>query len=185
MVKHNNRLVNNHFRKRWQQRVKTWFNQPARKIRRRNKRLKKAKQLYPRPASGLLRPLVRCPTQKYNTKVRPGRGFSLLELRQAGINPLQARGIGISIDYRRGNHCNETLLSNVQRLKLYKSKLIIFPRKAGKPKAGDSPEDDLKKVIQQKKPLPYKTITKKEKARAITPEEKKSFRFSNNSEISN
>ena len=27
---------------------------------------------------------------------------------------------------------------NVQRLKAYKAKLIVFPRKAGKPKQGDS-----------------------------------------------
>ena len=36
MVKHNNVIPNQHFKKKWQFRVKTWFNQPARKQRRRN-----------------------------------------------------------------------------------------------------------------------------------------------------
>ena len=36
MVKHNNVIPNGHFKKKWQFRVKTWFNQPARKLRRRN-----------------------------------------------------------------------------------------------------------------------------------------------------
>jgi len=174
MVKHNNRLVNNHFRKRWQERVKTWFNQPARKLRRRKNRALKAKRNYPRPASGLLRPIVRCPTQRYNTKVRPGRGFTLLELKNAGVNPLEAINIGISVDYRRNNHCNETLLSNVQRLKLYKSKLILYPRKAGKPKPGEASADDIAKVVQQKRSLPYEIIVETEPPRAITDAERAS-----------
>jgi large subunit ribosomal protein L13e len=36
MVRHNNVIPNGHFKKKWQFRVKTWFNQPARKLRRRN-----------------------------------------------------------------------------------------------------------------------------------------------------
>lgn len=35
MVKHNNVLPNAHFKKKWGKFVRTWFNQPARKIRRR------------------------------------------------------------------------------------------------------------------------------------------------------
>jgi hypothetical protein len=35
MVKHNNVVPNGHFKKHWQNYVKTWFNQPARKKRRR------------------------------------------------------------------------------------------------------------------------------------------------------
>lgn len=35
MVKHNNVIPSSHFRKHWQNYVKTWFNQPARKTRRR------------------------------------------------------------------------------------------------------------------------------------------------------
>jgi large subunit ribosomal protein L13e len=81
MVKHNNELPNNHFRKQWMLRVKTWFDQPGQKNRRRQARLKKAVEVAPRPIDGLLRPAVRCPTVKYNTKLRLGRGFSLEELK--------------------------------------------------------------------------------------------------------
>ena len=34
MVSHNNVIPNQHFKKKWQFYVKTWFNQPARKTRR-------------------------------------------------------------------------------------------------------------------------------------------------------
>lgn len=61
--------------------VKTWFNQPMRKKRRRANRTKKACQIAPRPVAGLLRPVVRCPTFKYNTRIRAGRGFTLDELK--------------------------------------------------------------------------------------------------------
>lgn len=36
MVRHNNVVPNGHFRKHWQNYVRTWFNQPARKTRRRD-----------------------------------------------------------------------------------------------------------------------------------------------------
>ena len=39
MVRHNNVVPNGHFKKHWQNYVRTWFNQPARKTRRRNGRL--------------------------------------------------------------------------------------------------------------------------------------------------
>ena len=71
------RLLNN-FVSRY---VKTWFNQPARRQRRRTARLEKAARLAPRPASGPVRPVVHCPTIRYNAKVRAGRGFSHDELR--------------------------------------------------------------------------------------------------------
>lgn len=35
MVRHNNVIPNGHWKKKWQFRVKTWFDQPARKLRRR------------------------------------------------------------------------------------------------------------------------------------------------------
>ncbi|KAJ1073641.1 hypothetical protein K5549_021767, partial [Capra hircus] len=79
-----------------------------------------ARRIAPRPASGPLRPVVRCPTVRYHTKVRAGRGFSLEELRVAGIHKKVARTIGISVDPRRRN------------------KLILFPRKPSAPKKGDS-----------------------------------------------
>jgi len=85
MVKHNNVIGNGHFKKDWQQRVKTWFNQPAQKAQRRQKRVAKAKQAAPRPL-GALRPAVRCQTIKYNRKVRAGRGFTIAELKVRAIS---------------------------------------------------------------------------------------------------
>lgn len=56
----------------------------------------------------------------------------------AGINKRVARTIGIAVDPRRRNRSTESLHANVQRLKVYRSKLILFPRKASAPKKGDS-----------------------------------------------
>jgi large subunit ribosomal protein L13e len=63
MVKHNNVIPNGHFHKKWQERVKTWFDQPTKKKERRLRRAAKAARLAPRPTQ-LLRPAVRCPTIK-------------------------------------------------------------------------------------------------------------------------
>ncbi len=43
-----------------------------------------------------------------------------------------ARTIGIAVDHRRRNKSLESLQANVQRLKTYKSKLILFPRNPSK-----------------------------------------------------
>ncbi|KAK8824144.1 hypothetical protein WA556_003469 [Blastocystis sp. ATCC 50177/Nand II] len=80
-MKHNNVLPNAHFKKDWDKRVKTWFDQAGQKRRRRLLRKAKAAAIAPRPACGLLRPVVHCTTQKYNMKTRMGRGFTLKELK--------------------------------------------------------------------------------------------------------
>lgn len=126
MPAHNNQLPNAHFHKRWMDRVKTWFNQPARKHRRRVARQIKNKAAFPRPTGGLLRPIVRAQTVRYNTKLRKGRGFTLEELKEAGIPKQLARSVGIAVDHRRKNHSVESLQENTQRLKVYKSKLLIL-----------------------------------------------------------
>ncbi|KAJ1158315.1 hypothetical protein NDU88_011007 [Pleurodeles waltl] len=157
----------------WQRRVATWFNQPARKLRRRKARQAKARVIAPRPITGPIRPIVRCPTIRYHTKVRAGRGFSLEELKLAGINKKVARTIGIAVDPRRRNRSAESLQCNVQRLKEYRSKLIIFPRKASAPKKGDSSAEELKLATQLAGPvMPIRNIYKKEKARVISEDEK-------------
>ncbi|CAH9093231.1 unnamed protein product [Cuscuta europaea] len=148
MVKHNNVVPNGHFRKHWQNYVKTWFNQPARKTRRRNARQKKAVKIFPRPTAGPLRPLVNGQTLKYNMKVRAGRGFSLEELKAAGIPKKLAPTIGIAVDHRRRNRSLEGLQTNAQRLKTYKAKLVIFPRRSNKFKAGDSTPEELANATQ-------------------------------------
>ncbi|KAI0094812.1 ribosomal protein L13e [Irpex rosettiformis] len=140
---HNNVLHQNHFRKDWQIRVRTWFDQPGRKIRRRQVRKEKAARLGVRPLE-LLRPAVRAQTVRYNRKVREGRGFTLSELKEAGIGRKEARTVGIVVDHRRRNLSEEGKALNVERLKAYKARLIVFPRNAKKPKKGDSTGDDLK-----------------------------------------
>jgi large subunit ribosomal protein L13e len=102
-------LPNAHFHKHWQRRIKTWFNQPARKQRRRQARAAKATKVAPRPAGGLLRPVVRCPTIRYNTKVRLGRGFTLEELKAAGLTKYEAKSLGIAVDFRRVNRSVESV----------------------------------------------------------------------------
>jgi len=154
MVNGNNVIANQHFHKTcWQDHVVTWFNQAARKKRRRLTRQKKAAAIAPRPVAGALRPVVRPPTIKYNYKLRQGRGFTLAELKEAGIKKKEAKTVGIAVDHRRRNRSAESLQLNVQRLKEYKSKLIVFPRKRGKPKAGDAELAELEKAEQQVGPI--------------------------------
>ncbi|KAJ0970078.1 hypothetical protein J5N97_022955 [Dioscorea zingiberensis] len=147
MVKHNNVVPNGHFKKHWQNFVKTWFNQPARKTRRRIARQKKAVKIFPRPTAGPLRPIVQCQTLKYNMKPRAGRGFTLEELKAAGIPKKLAPTIGIAVDHRRKNRSLEGLQANVQRLKTYKAKLVIFPRSKIF-KSGDSSPEELATATQ-------------------------------------
>ena len=157
----NGMILKPHFHKDWQRRVDTWFNQPARKIRRRKARQAKARRIAPRPASGPIRPIVRCPTVRYHTKVRAGRGFSLEELRVAGIHKKVARTIGISVDPRRRNKSTESLQANVQRLKEYRSKFILFPRKTSAPKKGDSSAEERKLATQLTGPvMPIRNVSR-------------------------
>lgn len=128
MVRHNNMIPNGHFHKKWHRTLKIWFDQPSRKLRRKVLRAKKARQTAPKPTK-LLRPLVHCPSARYNSKVRAGRGFTLQELKQAGMNGKQARTLGIAVDHRRRNKCIESLAGNVQRLKEYQSRLVLLPVK--------------------------------------------------------
>merc|ERR1712066_267591 len=82
--------------------------------------------------------------------------------------------IGIAVDHRRRNKCAESLKANVDRLKLYKSKLLVFPRRHGTKavKAGDTPRSELKNVAQNtlKEIIPVPKPELRIKARAITDE---------------
>ena len=91
-----------------------------------------------RRPTDLLRPAVRCPTKRYNTKLREGRGFTIDELKAAGIRRKEALSIGIPVDHRRRNKSEEGLKLNKERLEAYKTRLVLFPRKAGKEKKGDT-----------------------------------------------
>jgi len=128
MVKHNNVIPNSHFHKKWQRRVKTWFDQPAKKVARRQHRKELVAKAAPRPV-GYLRPVVHCQTQRYNMRVRAGRGFTLAELKAAGVARNDARSIGIAVDFRRRNKSQEALDANVARLRTYLDKVVWNEKK--------------------------------------------------------
>jgi large subunit ribosomal protein L13e len=148
MVSKNNMVPREHFHKQWQRRVRTWFNQAANKRRRRMHRAVKAQNVFPRPVAGLLRPVVRCPTRRYNMKVREGRGFSVAELKAAKICPEFARTIGIAVDYRRRPRSKESLQLNVARLQTYMKKLMLFPRNAKRVHKGETNPAEFKAIKQ-------------------------------------
>merc|ERR1712130_719740 len=125
MVRHNNVIPNQHFKKKWQFYVKTWFNQPARKKRRSDARKAKAQAVFPRPVAGALRPGVSGQTVRYNMKKRAGRGFTLEELKEAGIPAKFAKTIGIAVDHRRRNRSLESLQLNAARLTLAQSTSLV------------------------------------------------------------
>jgi len=68
----------------------------------------------------------------------------LMELKEAGIPRKLAPTIGIPIDPRRQNLSQESLTLNVSRLKAYRERLILFPRRSGQHKKLDSSKEDLK-----------------------------------------
>lgn len=126
-MRHNNALPNNHFKK-TALRFKTWFDQPAKKAKRSQMRKQKAEKVYPMPVEKL-RPIVRCTSIRYNIKQRLGRGFTPEECRAAELDYNYARTIGIAVDMRRKNMNKETFDENVERLKLYTSRLTFYKNK--------------------------------------------------------
>lgn len=173
-MKHNNQLPNGHFHKQWARRVRTWLDQAGRKKSRRTARVAKAALVAPRPVEAL-RPAVRCPTVKYNRKVRAGRGFTLDELKAAGISRKVARTVGIAVDHRRRNRSEESLELNKARLASYMSRLVVFPKKSKAPKKGDSSAADCAAASQQcvAGAFPIVNAVVAEGPRKITEEDKK------------
>ena len=123
---------------------------------------------------------------KDNTNGIEGRGFTIEELKLAGIRRKEAKSIGIAVDARRRSKSEEGQKLNVDRLKEYKTRLVVFPKKAGKPKAGDSTAsfcfvqtwtltnqqgDNLTAHI-TRSALPLPTSYEAEAPRSITSEEK-------------
>merc|ERR1711935_244171 len=150
MVKHNNVIQSSHLRKHWMRRVKCFFNQPAHKKLRAQRRAAKAAAGGVAPVSKL-RPVVFGQTRKHGNKVKFGRGFSIEELQAAGLTMSFARSVGISCDHRRHNKNAETMAQNVERLTQYKAKLILFPKRTDQPKKGeinDSTADRLATAAQ-------------------------------------
>ena len=179
MVKHNNIVPNVHLRKHWQRRVRVHLDQAQKKKVRYEKRVAKGKAMFPRPIQKL-RPIVSSATRKYAGKVRYGRGFTLAELKKAGLSSKFAATVGIAVDHRRTSTSEEQLQLNVDRLNTYKSKLILFPRKDGKVKKGqinDATVEMVKSAAAQQQPsgkvLPYSAPKPEVEFAAITAEDKK------------
>lgn len=192
MVRHNNVVPNVHQRKHWQQWVKTFFTQPAKKRRRLEARKARAARIFPRPVESL-RPAVRGQTIRYNRKVKVGRGFSLQEIKEAKLGVDFARSIGISVDHRRRNRTQESLDVNKRRLEAYVNKLVLFPRaaagkdaKAKKNLVADSAKDVLDKFGAHQNTastvLPLAQLRRREKAIKIdkTLKEEKTYRRQQN-----
>lgn len=105
------------------------------------------------------------------------QGVNRARMQEAGITSQLAATIGIAVDHRRRNKSTRTFKTNVQRLKLYKSKLVIFPKKKGgkkaQPKKLDTPAAQRGNVTQVKgAPLPLTRAPLKTRHRAITADEK-------------
>lgn len=170
-------LPNVHLNKDWQEKVKTFFNQPGKKLRRRKLRAAKAKKLGPNPTHSL-RPAVRGQTRRYNNKIKLGRGFTVAELKLSGIKGLEyARSIGIAIDTRRKDTCSETQKLNVERIKEYTSRMILHPRKRSdkKPQVLEATADQLKsaEATQQNTTISVIPLPKAESAFSWTAISKK------------
>ena len=94
-----------------------------------------------------------------------------------------SRTIGIAVDHRRTNTSEEQLQLNVERLNTYKSKLILWPKIADKPKKGlidDTTAEKLKsaaasnqvtgKVLPRERPAKvddFAPITKEDTAKQV------------------
>lgn len=79
---------------------------------------------------------------------------------EAGISAKLAPTVGIAVDHRRRNRSLEGLQENVARLKAYKANLVLFPRRAGKPRAGEASAEELAAVAQLTGPVLPLTHTK-------------------------
>jgi large subunit ribosomal protein L13e len=151
MVKHNNQLPNIHSNKKYCSssrgplKVRLSLDQAGRKKSRRLARAEKAAAIAPRPLQKL-RPIVHCPTQRYSHKQRLGRGFTLEEVKAAGMSPAYARTVGIAVDARRSNKCQESLDRNVARLEEYKTRLVVFKKK-------DTPMEEVPQLMGTIQPL--------------------------------
>lgn len=139
MTRRSNKISSPHYRKHWRSFVKTWFEQPSRKRKRKIKRQETKDNLRFDPSiKYLIRPIVHNPTFIHNMKLRFGRGFSMNEVKKCGISKRISSSIGIAIDKRRRSKKNE-FVANETRLNNYIKKVIIY-KKNGQDKNGKNKE---------------------------------------------
>lgn len=72
----------------------------------------------------------------------------MAELKGAGLTAKYARTVGIAVDTRRTNKSMESLNLNIARLNEYKNSLVVFPKRRGAVKSGDSGKDATKEATQ-------------------------------------
>ena len=173
MVCKNNRVPNDHLRKDWYKRVKTYFDTPAKAAKRAEKRNLKAKKIAPRPIS-TLRPLVHCPTVRYNRRLRLGRGFTAAELKAAGIDSSRARFLGIAVDTRRSHLKDENIKqANVDRLKAYVSRIVRVKKGETLPESVNAPE--LFALPKPSQEVEMRAITAEAKSAELFKEKREKF----------
>mmetsp|Transcript_30501 Transcript_30501/g.46200 ORF Transcript_30501/g.46200 Transcript_30501/m.46200 type:complete len:200 (-) Transcript_30501:221-820(-) len=164
MVKHNNVIPNLHFHKKYCQssrgplKVKLALNQATRKKARRLRRAAKAAAIAPRPLQKL-RPVVHCQTQRYSSKVRLGRGFTLAELKAAKLHPSYAQTVGIAVDLRRVNRSEESFDTNVARLEEYKKNLIVWTKKSTPSETPSQIAGTIQPIEKPSKEIVMETVT--------------------------
>lgn len=104
-------------------------------------------------------------------------------MQEAGIPRKLASTIGISVDPRRQNLSEESLKANVERLKAYRARLILFPRKTKSPKKGDASAEEMKAAkesahegkverVNQSIPIQNKAVVEEGKISDFPSEEK-------------
>lgn len=80
------------------------------------------------------------------------------------------------MDPRRQNLSTESLSANVARLKEYRARLILFPRKAGQQKKGDATKEEIASAknttssIKQGLPIVHTDASLKEISKSDMPE---------------
>lgn len=77
----------------------------------------------------------------------------MAELKAAGLNQKYAQTVGIAVDHRRTNKCEESLKLNTERLLNYKQRLVVFPRHQKAPKKGDASKAEIADATQLKGPV--------------------------------
>lgn len=118
-------------------------------------------------------PRLRCVAAFY--KPCPAQVLTIVPLQRAGLTPDFARTVGIAIDRRRRNKSIEQRQINVQRLKEYRSKLILFPvHEKRKLRKGEATPEERKVATQLRgEVMPIRNPKPVVSVRAITDAEKK------------
>eukprot|EP01139_Manchomonas_bermudensis_P023400 Amastigsp_a841076_2018.p3 type:complete len:127 gc:universal Amastigsp_a841076_2018:1-381(+) len=89
------------------------------------------------------------------------------------------QSVGVAVDHRRRNHCQESLQLNAARVKEYMSRVLVIPRRAKKVKKGDAPAGTaIPAMGPMGEYMPVPSGFKKPKARKITEEDRKTSAYS-------